>query len=127
MVDLQAATMKVDSLNTIAALTWHVNYYLEGVLNALDSGKLEIKDKFSFDLPPINSNEDWSKLVSELLNNAEKLAVKVEVMEESLFDRPFVDERYGTLARNMEGIIEHGYYHLGQITLIRKLLLKKQT
>ena len=35
----------------------------------------------------------------------------------------FVDEKYGTYRRNIEGIIEHSYYHLGQISLIKKMIL----
>jgi len=34
----------------------------------------------------------------------------------------FTDEKYGTYQRNLIGILEHSYYHLGQIVLIKKLL-----
>ena len=34
----------------------------------------------------------------------------------------FVDEKYGTYLRNIDGMIEHAYYHLGQVVLIKKLL-----
>lgn len=119
----QQATQKVDSLNTIAALTYHINYYLTGLLHAFEKGKLEISDKFSFDLPPIKSEEDWQKLVTEFLRNAEKFATEVEQMEDRLFDQPFVDEKYGNYLRNIEGVIEHSYYHLGQISLIKKMIV----
>ncbi len=121
------ATQKVDSLNTIAALTYHINYYLVGLLQAFENGKLEISDKFSFDLPPIRSELDWNNLVAELISNSEKFADSVEQMEDSSFDEPFIDEKYGTLLRNIEGVIEHGYYHLGQISLIRKMIMQNNT
>ena len=35
-----------------------------------------------------------------------------------------VDAHGYTYLRNIEGVIEHSYYHLGQISLIRKLILK---
>jgi len=120
----QQATQKVDNLNSIAALTFHINYYLAGLLNAFETGKLEISDKYSFDLPPITSESDWDKLINTFLHNAENFAGKVEQMEEYIFDEPFVDEKYGTFSRNIEGVIEHSYYHLGQISLIRKMILK---
>lgn len=125
-VNWQQAIQKVGSLNTIAALTYHINYYLKGLLNAFKNGRLEISDKFSFDLPPINSESDWNKLTADLLSNSEKFAGKVEQMEESMFDQHFIDEKYGTLLRNIEGVIEHSYYHLGQITLIRKMIMNNQ-
>lgn len=124
-VNWQQATQQFDHLNTIAALTYHVNYYLAGLLNAFENGKLTISDKFSFDLPPVQSEEDWQKLVTEFLNNSERFADKVEQMEDSIFDQPFIDERYGSYLRNIEGVIEHSYYHLGQISLLRKMIMQQ--
>ena len=60
-VNWQQATHKVDNLNTIAALTYHINYYLVGILDAFETGKSEIRDKYSFDLPPIQSEADWNQ------------------------------------------------------------------
>lgn len=123
-VNWQQATQKIDNLNTIAALTYHINYYLVGLLNAFEKGKLEISDKYSFDLPPINSESEWNKMVTDFLNNSEKFADRIEQMEDHIFDKPFIDEKYGTFLRNIEGVIEHSYYHLGQISLIRKMMIQ---
>lgn len=116
----QQAIQKVGSLNTIAALTFHINYYLAGLLNAFEYGKLDISDKYSFDHPPIANEADWNKLVGDFLSNSEKFVNQVEQMEDDIFDKPFVEEKYGSYSRNIEGVIEHSYYHLGQISLIRK-------
>ncbi len=124
-VDWQQATQKIDSLNTIAALTYHINYYLIGLLNAFENGRLEISDKYSFDLPPINTELEWKKLVADFLSNATKFADKIEAMDDQTFDLPFIDEKYGTFLRNIEAVIEHSYYHLGQVALIRKMILHK--
>jgi DinB superfamily len=121
-ISWQQATQKVGGLNTIAALTFHINYYLKGLLYAFENSKLEIRDKYSFDLPPINDQNDWDALVSDLINNSEKFVKCIENIEETQLDRPFIEEKYGTLNRNIEGVIEHSYYHLGQISLIKKLL-----
>lgn len=121
-ISWQQATQKTGNLNTIAALTFHVNYYLEGLLNVFNGGKLEISDKYSFNLPPIESEADWDKLVNDLLSNAEKFVAAVEHFPAEKLEQPFVDEKYGTYRRNIEGVIEHGYYHLGQISLIKKMI-----
>ncbi|WP_251029870.1 MULTISPECIES: hypothetical protein [unclassified Pedobacter] len=57
----QQARHQVADLNTIAALTHHINYYLAGILNVFKGGLLDIKDQYSFDLPPIQSEMDWKK------------------------------------------------------------------
>ena len=124
-VSWEQAIQKVDNLNTIALLTFHINYYLGGLLNVFNGGKLEIRDKYSFDLPEIKSERDWTTLVNGFLSNAELFASQVEQMDENMLDQPFVDEKYGSYLRNIEGVIEHSYYHLGQISLIRKMIIQK--
>lgn len=121
-VTWEQANAKIDSLNTIAMLTFHIHYYIAGIVNVLEGGELEIKDQFSFDLPPIESAEQWEALLNRLWTDSEKFALLVEQMADSKLDEVFVDEKYGTYRRNIDGMIEHAYYHLGQIALIKKLL-----
>ncbi|GEN72120.1 DUF1572 domain-containing protein [Chryseobacterium lathyri] len=121
-VTWKQAIAKIDSLNTIAMLTFHIHYYIAGIVNVLEGGELEIKDQFSFDLPPIESAEQWEALLNRLWTDSEKFASLVEQMADSKLDEVFVDKEYGTYRRNIDGMIEHAYYHLGQITLIKKML-----
>jgi hypothetical protein len=124
-VSWEQAIQKVDKLNTIALLTFHINYYLQGILYVFNGGQLEIKDKYSFDLPEIKSEADWNALVNDFINNAEMFVNKVEQMPDDMFDQTFVDEKYGNYWRNIEGVIEHSYYHLGQISLLRKIIVQQ--
>lgn len=121
-IDWQMAVTKLGNRNSIAALTFHINYYLDGLLSAFQAGRLEIRDTYSFDLPPITEESDWKELVSTFVLNAEKFVETVEQMPDALFDAAFIDARYGSYLRNIEGVIEHSYYHLGQVSLIRKML-----
>ncbi|KXH83672.1 hypothetical protein [Chryseobacterium kwangjuense] len=124
-VTWEQAVSKIEPLNTIAMLTYHIDYYIAGVVNVLEGGALEIKDKFSFDLPPIESREQWESLRNKLWADSEKFASLVELLPDDGLDEIFVDEKYGTYQRNIDGMIEHAYYHLGQITLIKKLLTRQ--
>ena len=125
-VTWEQATRKVGTFNTIAALTFHIDYYIAGILNVLEGGSLDIRDKYSFDLPPIESQKDWEKLLDKMWSDAEKFASMVEQMPEERLNEVFVDEKYGNYQRNIDAMIEHGYYHLGQIVLIKKMLLQKE-
>ena len=69
-----------------------------------------------------SSQKTWDKLVNQFLHNSETFAVRIEQMDDNIFDQPFVDEKYGNYLRNIEAVIEHSYYHLGQIVLIRKMI-----
>jgi len=123
-LDWKQATKKVGTLNTISILTQHVDYYISGVLNVLNGGTLDIKDKFSFDFPEISSKEKWTDVVNKLLINSEKFAQQIENLQDEQLDHLFVKKEYGTYRRNIEAIIEHSYYHLGQISLIKKMILE---
>ncbi len=118
----QQAIHKVENLNTIASLTFHVNYYIRGLLDVFEGGSLEIKDKFSFDSPEIKSEADWNNLVQMFISNAEEFIAHVEQMDDKMLIKPFVKEEYGTYSRNIEAQIEHSYYHLGQVSLIKKMI-----
>ena len=91
----------------------------------MEGGPLDAKDKFSFDLPPVQSQEDWDKLQHIVWTDAEKLATLIEKMTEEKLWQTFADEKYGTFYRNFLGVIEHTHYHLGQIVLLKKLLHEK--
>ena len=120
----EQATRKVESLNTIADLANHINYYIKGILKVFEGGSLEIHDRYSFDSPPVLSEKDWDILLNDMWTNAEKFASHVETMTEEELEEVFADEKYGTYKRNIEGMIEHCYYHLGQISLIKKMILE---
>jgi len=60
--------------------------------------------------------------VADFLASSEKFINQVEQMDESRLNQTFVREEYGTYLRNIEAQIEHAYYHLGQVSLIKKML-----
>ncbi|MBL7737944.1 MAG: DUF1572 domain-containing protein [Chitinophagaceae bacterium] len=121
-VDWQQATTRVHSLNTIALLMYHMGYYVSAVLNVLQGRPLDASDKYSFDLPPIQSPGDWEQLKEKTFADAEQFALLVEQLPETKLWEDFSDKKYGNYYRNICGIIEHNHYHLGQIVLIKKIL-----
>lgn len=121
-LDWTVAVAKVKSLNTIAVLAQHIHYYIAGVKHAFESGTLEIRDQYSFDFPPIESQEQWNAFLNRFWTDTEGLIELIEKLPNSKLDQIFIDEKYGTYQRNIDAMIEHSYYHLGQIVLIKKLL-----
>lgn len=123
-VTWQQATTQVDGLNTIAALVFHIHYYVGLLLKVMQGGPLDGHDKFSFDLPPIRSQEDWEQLLNQTWTDAEALAILIEQMPEAQLWEVFSQEKYGNYYRNILGVTEHTHYHLGQIAVIKKILLQ---
>jgi hypothetical protein len=123
-VTWQQATTKVYSFNTIAALVYHTNYYVSAVLSVLKGEPLNAKDKYSFDHPPVESEDDWQRLLDKTWSDAENFIMQVEQFPENKLWETFVNEKYGNYYRNIHGVIEHCHYHLGQIVLTKKILLQ---
>ena|SRR6201995_1026362 len=121
-VTWQEATTKYKTLNTIAALVFHINYYIDAVLHVLQGGALNAHDQESYNHPSIGSEQDWRSLLNKVFSDAEQFAQIIENLEDDKLDENFLDGKYGSYFRNLEGTIEHGNYHLGQIALIKKML-----
>jgi hypothetical protein len=116
------ATKKIESFNTIAALVYHIHYFVHAALEVLEGKPLNAHDKFSFDHPPIQNQQDWDTLLEKVWADANDFAAHVEKLSDEKIWQPFADEKYGNWYRNIAGIIEHTHYHLGQIALIRKVI-----
>lgn len=126
-VTWQQANTKIGSFNTIATLLFHMNYYIRVVSKVLQGEPLNAKDKYSFEHPPIESENDWQALLDKTWNDAEQFAGLVEKFPENRLQETFMDEKYGNYYRNLQGIVEHIHYHLGQIVLLKKLITSTET
>jgi len=125
-LDWKIAISEFESLNTISIIAQHIHYYVNGSKNVFNGGNLEIRDKYSFDFPIITSKNEWKAFLTKFWKNTESLAELIEQLPDEKLNLSFVDDQYGTYQRNIDGMIEHCYYHLGQIVLIKKIILKNQ-
>ncbi len=122
---LALANTKVGSLNTIALLAQHIHYYINGVKQVFEGGPLVIEDRYSFDFPPMTTQEQWDTFLQVFWKDAATFEELVQQLPEEKLSLPFVEIKYGSYYRNIDAMIEHCYYHLGQIVLIKKLLQDK--
>ena len=116
------AIHKMEGVNTILQLSYHVHYYVQGVTKVLEGGSLSIRDKYSFDHPEVNGEQDWEELRKEIFEAGEKFAILISGMNEEQFWTDFTDEKYGNYFTNLIGILEHLHYHLGQIVILKKMI-----
>lgn len=122
-ISLKMATTKIDNLNTILVLTYHIHYYLKGTMDALKNGELTIRDKYSFDHPALQSETEWQDFQNNMWIEAKAFISLIEKLDDSILNTYLAEEKYGSYYRNLAGIIEHTHYHLGQIVILKKLVL----
>ena len=124
-VSWQLATTQIYSCNTIATLVYHMNYYLNAVSNRVQGKPLDSKHELSFNCPEIKTHQDWEKLLDKTWADAENFAGLIEQIPETrLWEN--ISEKYGSFYRNIQGVIEHNHYHLGQIVLLKKILINRE-
>jgi len=121
-VNWQVATAKLPDVNTIATLVYHIHYYISPIVKVLQGLPLVASDKYSFAVSAITSEEEWQQLLHNVFSDAELFAQQIEKMDEALLFEIFSETKYGNYYQNLQGIIEHTHYHLGQIVIIKKLL-----
>ena len=120
-VNWEQATKEVHDLNTIAKLVFHINYYISAVLKVLKGGPLDAHDKYSYDLPPIQSEADWQRLLDKTWKEAEEAASLIESMTDEQLAEPMDTGKYGDWFKNLLIIQEHSHYHIGQLAILKKL------
>jgi hypothetical protein len=121
-IDWKQAAIQVHGLNSIATLVYHTGYYISAQSEVLQGRPLNAKDSLSFEHPPLTSADDWQALLDKTFTEAEAYAALVEAMPEAQLPETFSAAEYGNYYRNIQGVIEHMHYHLGQMVIIRKML-----
>ena len=114
---LGEVSIQVKTYNTVAVLAQHIHYYIAGVKQVFLGGELSISDKFSFDFEPMLSDEAWQNFLALFWKDTEELVNLIKTLTDEQLDAIFIKEAYGSYKRNIEALIEHSYYHLGQIVL----------
>ena len=120
-VPWQQAMIKPHGLNSLLALVYHIHYYVRVVTRVLQGGPLSGSDKESYNHPPISSQEEWEQFLGTVWMEGEEFARLVEQLPEERLWENFANEKYGNYYRNLNNIIKHTHYHLGQIPIIKKL------
>lgn len=122
--DLNVAELNIQykGNHSLLELIYHQYYFVTSLKMVLKGEPLTTKDIYSFDHPPVTTMEEWK----EFLDLIRKTVIEVvEMLEKTTDDQllqPFVRPEYGTFFRNFQGVVEHTHYHLGQITLLKKLI-----
>ena len=126
-ISWELAIKQVDKHNSLVQLVYHIHYFVLAINKVFVHGVLDAHDKFSFDHPPIQSQQDWDELLNEFWSEANKLIGLIELLPDDIWDKTFVSEKYGTYYKNIHGLIEHTHYHLGQLQILKKSLINSPT
>ena len=121
----QANTVTAASKNTIAGLAHHLLYWNNVIMQRMQGEDPSIPDSNGFDVGELTSEEEWQKLVAKLHQSFIDLSNTMRNFPEDRL-KDFTKIGKSTIENNLYGIIEHAYYHLGQMMILKNLLMSKQ-
>lgn len=117
-ISYEQAVKKVGDANTIGLLLYHMDFYNMVVYDRLvgNTRKFQHEESLSAD---IKNEADWQKLQQTYFANVDKIHKAILAFDESLL---FEQKTSNTPYKNLHGIVEHIHYHLGQISLLKKII-----
>ena len=121
----EATAITPASSNTIASLLYHIKFYNEVVMQRLNGIAPEINDANGFDMPALENENDWKKLVDDTHQSFIQLAGAAKNFPEERLSET-TPNGASSYYKTLHGIVEHAHYHLGQIIILKHLIRKKQ-
>ena len=118
----QAATVTAASKNSIAALAHHLLYWNKIIMQRMLGENPFVPDSNGFDVGKLATEEDWHKLVADLHQSFIDLSNAIRNFPENRL-KDLTKSGKSTIESNIYGIIEHAYYHLGQMMILKNLLM----
>jgi uncharacterized damage-inducible protein DinB len=118
----QAQQQTEASPNTIASLLHHL-YYWNGIIMQRMKGETPvISEENGYDVPFLNNEEEWNALKERTHESFIQLSEAMKNFPEEKLLENYAPHIPSTYYRNMQGIVEHAHYHLGQIVILKNLI-----
>lgn len=123
-----AFTKASGNTHTIAELVSHIIGWREFALARLKGDKnFRMIQKTSFDWRKKEKDEEtaWKTLLSALEKNQKEILAILKRSDDDLLSLPVHRRKYN-MEFLIEGFIQHDLYHLGQISLLKKMIRGKK-
>lgn len=120
----ECVTLTSASPNTIASLLQHITFWNRVMVQRIKGNNVTIDEHNGFNLPPLQTEDDWLRLKVDNNISSHELAVAIANFDDNKLEEPLVSG--GSSAyKNLQGAVEHIHYHLGQMIILKKLIKSK--
>lgn len=120
-ISYQKAAQKYRDCNSIWEIVNHIIAWRENVLQRVQGKAISTPSHNYFQAIPTISEETWKTTLQNLELSQQKWISFLEHFNENDFDKVYPNNNINYY-EHIHGIIQHDAYHLGQITLLSKLI-----
>lgn len=118
----QAQQKTAASVNTIAALVNHLCYW-NGILLQRSAGENPfVPESNGYDVKEFKNEDEWNELKEKTHQSFIQLADAVKNFQEDKLEETYAAGK-SPYYKNFQGIVEHAHYHLGQMVILKKLII----
>jgi hypothetical protein len=122
-VSAEEAAARAGSAHTIWELVLHVIAWVDISHERLAGNpRKNVSVDDDWPTPPAPSGDAWGAAVARLADRHRSLAASVEVLGDDVLRSKVVGHDYGVRVM-LNGVVEHGTYHGGQIAILKKLVV----
>lgn len=121
-VTLKEATMNTRaSANSIASLLQHLTYWNRVIIKRINGIVVPESEDNGYSGPVMHTEQDWIWLRADNISSAYELANAIRTFDEARLELPILPE-HSSAYKNLHGSVEHVYYHLGQMVILKQLI-----
>ena len=117
----QAQQQTPGSSNTIASLLHHLHYWNGILMQRINGINPSIPGANGYDVGELKNENDWNTLKEKTHQSFIQIADAVKNFPEEKLSETYAAGK-SSYYKNLQGIVEHAHYHLGQIVILKKLL-----
>ena len=110
------------SPNTIASLLHHLYYWNGVMMQRLKGSNPSTPGTNGYNVGELKTDEEWQALKEKTHESFLQLADLIKSFPEEKLSSTYAEGK-SSYYKNFQGIVEHAYYHLGQIVILKKLIL----
>jgi len=115
----EKAAKKIDPWNSIWEITNHIINWRENVLKRVQGNITNAPRNNYFEPVKDQSEQAWKKTLQSLKDSQDHWIAFLEKMSEADLEKIYPDNN-ASYYHNIQGILQHDAYHLGQIILLAK-------
>ena len=123
-VSWQQAQQKTNaSPNTIASLLNHLYYWNAIIMQRLKGSNPSVPETNGFDVEELKNESDWIALKDKTHGSFLQLADLIKVFPEEKLEETYAFGK-SSFYKNFHGAVKHAHYHLGQMVVLKNLIVK---